>query len=87
MGDECYDKLRSLGVSVETADAIAPILERLPGNKREAFYLWACGESIRNIGSQCGISTGSLYRLVKRIRREANGGRRAEQIDVFLYLE
>jgi hypothetical protein len=44
-----YEQLRSIGVSVETADALEPILEGLPDKKREIFLLWAMGYKYKEI--------------------------------------
>jgi DNA-directed RNA polymerase specialized sigma24 family protein len=68
MPDNCYDKLRSLGVSVETADAIAPILAKLPEAKREAFYLWACGMKEYEVARECNFSLRTVERLVRHVR-------------------
>ena len=63
-----YDRLRSIGVSVETADAIAPILDSFSPKKREAFFLWAMGYSQADVILITGISKGGLWRLLKEMR-------------------
>ena len=49
--EQVYDKLRSIGCSVETSDALAPIVAELSDKKREAFFLWAMGEDVRIEGT------------------------------------
>ena len=66
-----YDRLREIGVSVETADALAPILDGLPAKKREAFILWASGMSERSISEILGVSKGSIYRMLGRVKSGA----------------
>jgi DNA-directed RNA polymerase specialized sigma24 family protein len=64
-----YEQLRSIGVSVETADALEPILEGLPDKKREAFFLWASGMSYRQVARLLGMGKSTMWRLVKKVRR------------------
>jgi len=66
--DNCYDKLRSLGVSVETADAIAPIIDKFKPEHRIAFYMWTCGMKEYEIAEQCGISLRTVERIVHNTR-------------------
>ena len=68
MIDVNYERLRSIGVSVESADAIAPIIDILTPDKREAFYLWILGVDIRVICKQTGLSTGAFYRAIEKVR-------------------
>jgi DNA-directed RNA polymerase specialized sigma24 family protein len=63
-----YDRLRSIGVSVETADALSPVVDSLSPKKREAFFLWAMGYEIREIVEHTGVSIGSIYRIIKVLR-------------------
>jgi DNA-directed RNA polymerase specialized sigma24 family protein len=67
-----YEQLRSIGVSVETADALEPILEGLPDKKREAFFLWASGMSYRTVGKACGFSRTIVWRIIVKIRKRVN---------------
>jgi DNA-directed RNA polymerase specialized sigma24 family protein len=67
-----YEQLRSIGVSVETADALEPILEGLPDKKREAFFLWASGMSYRAVGNVCGFSRTIVWRIIVKIRKRVN---------------
>jgi DNA-directed RNA polymerase specialized sigma24 family protein len=62
-----YEQLRSIGVSVETADALEPILEGLPDKKREAFFLWACGYNNTEVGKICGYSEFWVRSIIKKI--------------------
>jgi DNA-directed RNA polymerase specialized sigma24 family protein len=64
-----YDRLRSIGVSVETADALAPILETMPERKQEAFILWAMGYSYRDAGKACGFSYEVVKRIIKKCKK------------------
>jgi len=66
--DQVYDRLRAIGCSVETSDALAPIVAELSDRKRDAFFLWACGASYREVKDQTGISKDSMFRLVKSLR-------------------
>jgi DNA-directed RNA polymerase specialized sigma24 family protein len=63
-----YDQLREIGVSVETADALAPILDELPAKKREAFILWASGVSERNISKILGVSKGYVWFVIQYVK-------------------
>ena len=65
---DCYTTLRSIGVSVETADAIAPILLGLSEKKREAFYLWAQGVTFRKIEELCGVGRMTTVRMIRYLR-------------------
>ena len=64
-----YDRLRSLGISVEHADALEPVLDGLTCKQREAFYLWAMGVPESEIVCTCQISKGGLWRLTVKIRK------------------
>jgi predicted DNA-binding protein (UPF0251 family) len=63
-----YQRLRSIGCTVETSDAIEPILGSLSINKREAFFLWACGMSEKQAGKQYGMSQKVVSRIIIQIR-------------------
>jgi hypothetical protein len=67
MGD-CYSRLRSIGCSVETADALAPILLGLSEKKREAFYLWAMGDSYRKVAEAVGLSKSCICKIIQEVR-------------------
>jgi len=64
-----YEQLRSIGVSVETADALEPILEGLPDKKREIYLLWASGLSYRKVGKIVGMGKTTIWRIVKKISK------------------
>ena len=68
MTDAIYDRLRSIGVSVETADALAPVVAGLSPRKREAFFLWAMGMTTDDIFTETGVTRWSLARIIKRTR-------------------
>jgi DNA-directed RNA polymerase specialized sigma24 family protein len=63
-----YEQLRSIGVSVETADALEPILEGLPDKKREAFFLWACGYSWADVCKMCKMSKRDFSFMLKYVK-------------------
>jgi hypothetical protein len=63
-----YDRLREIGVSVETADALAPILDGMSHKKVDAFILWACGMTQEQAAKTCGISKGGLWRAIKHVK-------------------
>lgn len=65
-----YDRLRSIGVSVETADAIAPILDGLSPKKREAFFLWAMGMTYREVGEKVSWSRQYVYSVIREIKNK-----------------
>ncbi len=65
-----YDRLRSIGVSVETADAIAPILDGLSPKKREAFFLWAMGYNNCEVARMVGYKSENVIRkLIIQVRK------------------
>jgi DNA-directed RNA polymerase specialized sigma24 family protein len=65
--DAIYDRLRSIGVSVETADALAPVVAGLSPRKREAFFLWAMGLEEPEISKLCGMSRTWAYKSLDKI--------------------
>ena len=69
MTSAVYDRLRSIGVSVETADALAPVVAGLSPRKREAFFLWAMGVPERQISKQLGKSKGWVWFTLQSIRK------------------
>jgi DNA-directed RNA polymerase specialized sigma24 family protein len=69
--DACYDRLREIGVSVETADALAPILAELPPRKREAFYLWTSGMPERSIAKSLRMSRKTIWAMLQMLCKEA----------------
>lgn len=66
--DQVYDKLRSIGCSVETSDALAPIVAELSDRKREAFFLWACGMSYREVAKKLSKSIWYVQCIIKKVR-------------------
>jgi DNA-directed RNA polymerase specialized sigma24 family protein len=67
-----YEQLRSIGVSVETADALEPILEGLPDKKREAFFLWASGMEQHEAAKIAGVPLRTFERCLSKIRWRFN---------------
>jgi DNA-directed RNA polymerase specialized sigma24 family protein len=63
-----YDRLRSIGVSVETADALAPVVDSLSPKKREAFFLWAMGYKLREISKIIDMPRSTISDTIKSIR-------------------
>ena len=66
-----YARLRSIGVSVETADALAPIIESLSPKKQEAFFLWAMGMSYREIAASVDLPKSTICDLIIKVRTNA----------------
>lgn len=66
--DQVYYKLRSIGCSVETSDAIAPIVAELSDKKREAFFLWACGMEQEEAAIKAGVGYRTFKRMLANIR-------------------
>lgn len=71
MSDACYRRLRDLGVSVETADAVAPIVAELTPKKRAAFFLWVQGVPERQIAIELKMSRKTLWQIWVYIGKEA----------------
>jgi len=68
--DQCYDRLRSIGCSVETSDALASIVAGLSGKKREAFFLWACGMTQNDAAKKAKINIRTMERMLKSCREK-----------------
>ena len=66
-----YDRLRSIGVSVETADALAPVVASLSPRKREAFFLWAMGVTWDEICKILHISTKTISKVIYQVKMES----------------
>ena len=65
-----YDRLRAIGVSVESADAVSEALEPLPDKKVEAFLLWLCGCTEKNIGLQIGgVSQQYISKVINNLKK------------------
>lgn len=63
-----YERLRSIGVSIETADILAPVLERMPKRKQEAFVLWAMGYEQAEAARIAGVSFRTFKRLLYNVK-------------------
>jgi DNA-binding NarL/FixJ family response regulator len=68
--DSIYDRLRAIGVSVETADATALMLVDLSPRKREAFYLWGQGMNNCEVAKQIGCNEITIRRILKEVCRK-----------------
>jgi len=64
-----YDRLRSIGVSVETSDALAPVVDSLSPKKREAFFLWAMGYNNCEVAKAIGCDEKTIRNMIKHIRK------------------
>jgi hypothetical protein len=63
-----YQRLRDIGISLETADAIAPDIEAWTPKKKEAFFLWAFDVPEREIETRTGVSRSTLRRMLLQLR-------------------
>jgi hypothetical protein len=70
--DAIYDRLRSIGVSVETADALAPVVAGLSPRKREAFFLWAMGDTETEAAQKTQYNQSTISRMIKYMHKVAN---------------
>jgi DNA-directed RNA polymerase specialized sigma24 family protein len=62
-----YDRLRAIGVSVESADAVSEALEPLPDKKVEAFLLWLAGYTHKEIACKFGMERSSITKIIDNI--------------------
>jgi DNA-directed RNA polymerase specialized sigma24 family protein len=60
-----YDRLRAIGVSVESADAVSEALEPLPDKKVEAFLLYTMGYTWDEISNIIKISKRDINMVLK----------------------
>ena len=67
-----YDRLRAIGVSVESADAVSEALEPLPDKKVEAFLLWLCGYNNCQVAKKMGYSEFWVRSVIKNIENAYN---------------
>lgn len=65
---DSYQRMRSIGVSVETADALSSAIDALPHKAREAVFLKAQGYRDYEICATLKISKGSLWRIIRFTR-------------------
>jgi NADH:ubiquinone oxidoreductase subunit E len=63
--DAIYDRLRSIGVSVETADALAPVVAVLAPIKQKGFFLWVMGMTEQEIAKELNVSQQYVNKLKK----------------------
>ena len=69
MIDSIYDRLRAIGVSVETADATAIMLVDLSPLKREVFFLWAVNCTEQEIADQLQVSQPYINQLKQSFKK------------------
>ena len=67
--DSIYDRLRAIGVSVETADATALMLMDYSHDKREAFYLWCTGKTEAESGASIHFCQQTISRMIISMRK------------------
>ena len=72
MIDSIYDRLRAIGVSVETADATALMLVDYSHDKREAFYLWCTGTTEVKAGAAVNLSHSTISRMINSLHKISN---------------
>jgi hypothetical protein len=65
---DVYQRLRELGVSVETADELSPIISILPLKWQEAVYLRLAGYTTREVTSMCRMSHQTLVKITVYLR-------------------
>lgn len=65
---DIYDKLRSIGVSVDTADALSRVLETMPARSQEAFILWASGMEQKDAAFYAGVPLRTFQRTLRRVK-------------------
>jgi len=63
-----YNKLRSIDVSVETADALSEELARYSSKKVDAFILWAMGYTQKDAAELSGVHKKTLERTIIRLK-------------------
>ena len=59
-----YDRLRAIGVSVESADAVSEALEPLPDKKVEAFLLCLIGYGYRQVAKITGVPRSTICDMI-----------------------
>jgi len=70
--DCIYDKLRTLGVSVETADAMASEVVKLEDVKQDAFILWAGGCSCGQAAAIIPMTKQGFRKIILKIKRSVS---------------
>ena len=71
--DQLYDKLREIGASVDTADALAGDLEKYKPRSQDIFILWLQGMKKQDIAKLYHMSNDAVRRIFTRIRRSMGG--------------
>ena len=67
---DIYDRLRAIGCTCETADAMAEALEGESDKKIEAFILWVGGLTEREVAMATGIPKTTFHRFVDQMRKK-----------------
>ena len=78
---DIYEQLRTIGVSVETADALASVLETMPKRKQEAFVLWAMGYKFREISQIMKMPRSTLCDWIMDVVSKTNPEKRSWSFD------
>lgn len=68
MREQVYHRLRGLGLSIGTADELAPVIAQLSPRRREAAFLLIGGYTYREIESDFGISCDTVRFAKKEIK-------------------
>ena len=67
---DVYGLLRSIGVSLDMALTLEPILQKLPQYKRTAYILWASGMSGREVARYINRDEKVIRRLIATVRKQ-----------------
>lgn len=71
MTRECiYDKLRDIGVSVETADSMSEVMEEMEEVKQQAIILWSKGYSMGEAASIIPMTRQGFFKVIKKLREK-----------------
>lgn len=64
-----YDSLRSIGVSIETADALSVVIDELTPKQREIFYLWIHSKTGEDVACKLCISRQRVSEIICIIKQ------------------
>jgi len=67
-----YTRLRELGVSVETADAVSSVVDALPCRWQEAVYLRLSGYTYSETAMMCRMSMRTISKITECLRISNN---------------
>lgn len=68
--DCIYDKLRDIGVEVDTADSMAEAMEEMEEIKQDAIILWAKGYSYGEAASIIPMTRQGFFKVIARLRAQ-----------------